>query len=76
MGLPFFDPLAKVTTGIEGMESRERQHQASEELNPHLTRSMGIENKRGRENGTHTPFSNSSWKGRRLVEEGTIRTNS
>jgi hypothetical protein len=49
--------------GIEGMESRERQHQACEELNPHLTGSMGIENKREGENGTHTPFANSSWKG-------------
>jgi hypothetical protein len=45
---PPCDSLAIVTTGIEGVESRSDKLQTSEELNPHLTGSMGIENKRGR----------------------------
>jgi hypothetical protein len=52
------------------------KHQTSQRLNPHLTRSTRIENKRGRrKNGTRTPSTNSSWNGRKEARS-MIQTNS
>jgi hypothetical protein len=65
--LPSFDPLAIAND----MNQRNRIKRAtSEGLNPHLIRSMGIENKRGKNNGIRTLLTNSPWNGRRLEERG------
>jgi hypothetical protein len=44
---PSFDPLAIAKTGIKEWNQESNKHRTSEELNPHFTRSMGVENKRG-----------------------------
>jgi hypothetical protein len=51
-----FDPHAIATTGIKGMELKEKQHQTRKGLIPHLSGSMEIENK-GREREERNPHS-------------------
>jgi hypothetical protein len=64
---PSFDPHDIVTMRIRERESKRATNiEQAKRLNPHLTGSMGIENKRGRKNGTRTPSSISSWDERRL----------
>jgi hypothetical protein len=49
---------------------KSNKRQTSQGLNPHLTGSTGIENKRGRrKNGTYTLSTNSSWNWFRLEEK-------
>jgi hypothetical protein len=46
-----FDPLAIATMGVIEMESK---HQSSKRRNPHLTGSMGVQNKRDEEWNLHS----------------------
>jgi hypothetical protein len=77
---PSFDPHDIVMTRIRERESKRATNtEQAKRLNPHLTRSTWIENKRGRKNGTHTPLSNTLWEGRILEErryDSTIQTHS
>jgi hypothetical protein len=58
--LPSFDPLAIATTRIKEWNQGSDKCQTSEELNPHFTGSMGVENKEERRNnGICTLSSNS-----------------
>jgi hypothetical protein len=61
---PSFDPHDIVMMRIRERESKRATNtEQAKRLNPHLTGSTGIENKRGRKNGTRTPSSNTSWDG-------------
>jgi hypothetical protein len=52
------------------MESKRATNtEQAKRLNPHLTGSTGIENKRGRKNGIRTLSTNSSWNRRRLKKK-------